>query len=293
MMYVYYILIGLGLVIVCAGTNVLLHMARVLVADLRVSRVRYQLEEYTIVQGVRTLQAQAAPGVQTQVPVRESLRVRFGRWLYRRVGTNNRRARTLMVAGLLVTLVAAFFLAHVLITFQPTVAANDSVPDMGRSSIHTGYLPPADAFYGYSKDSGTSVPSSLPATPWGWVIFWLAWWFGAMPVMWFAIIVYAFLSMREEKWAALQGWFASMRVGLTNMRERGESKGDASTVNVGTVIRWPEPAIVGVASGAAAVKTESMWDKILNFAKSHSGELVGLMFVLEELIEKRKRKVSV
>ncbi len=205
---------------------------------------------------------------------------------------NNRRARRFAKIGLAVTIASFLVVVCSVVFWTPSVATNDPIPDMRRSSISTGYLPNGSSFYGFDTTTVTSTVVSRPSTAWGWLIFWLVWWFVVLPGMWFCILVYGFFSMREETWETMQSWFASAREGIANMRERGEREGDASAVPVGTIIRWPEAPVLataGAATAAAAGQGESTWSKIMKFVKGHAGELVGLMFIAEELLEKRKR----
>lgn len=205
---------------------------------------------------------------------------------------NNRRARLWVTIGLAVTIASFVIVICSVVFWTPSVATNDPIPDMNRSSIRTGYLPNGSAFYGFDTATSSSTVASRPATAWGWLIFWLIWWFVVLPSMWFGILVYAFFSMREEIWETMQDWYASAREGIANMRERGEREGDASAVPAGTIVRWPEAPVLataGAATAAAAGQGESTWSKIMKFVKGHSGELVGLMFLADEWLEKRNR----
>lgn len=225
---------------------------------------------------------------------RESFSTRLGRWFARRVANNNARARLLVWCMFFLTVLSFVMLGGILLTADSHSAqANDPIPSMDRSVIRSGYLPDANQFFGYAT-ADSSINAAIPAKsyeiPWGWIIFWLFWWFVVLPVGWISALVYGIASMREESWEKIQNYVASIRESISNHFESGSSKG----INDGQVgmISWSAPVFSAPAAAVAAVEKPSLWEQIIGFLKRHSAEIVGALFILEEIIEYKKKNTK-
>ncbi|RJO59031.1 hypothetical protein C4546_04360 [Candidatus Parcubacteria bacterium] len=229
---------------------------------------------------------------------KESFSTWLGRWFARQMSTNNARARVLLIFMFVLTLASVITVAALVITHDsPPIQANDPIPSMDRSVIHTGYLPDAEKFFGYAQakqDSADTQDVANRQTSWGWIIFWLVWWFVALPLGWLITLAYGLISLREESWEFIQNMFASIREGISNFAERGKTEGKESSGTT-SVINWPAPTFVVAGSGgqtAAATEAEKPipWIKFLKFIKKNAGEIIASLFVIDEIFELRKSK---